>query len=446
MSRNRGVYFLANDRFLDYATAFLNSFRRFNPTIALCLIPYADDLAGLRKLQSRYRFTILDDPELLDACDDIGTAFRGSPYGHFRKLAMWEGEFDEFVYIDCDTVVLHDVEFAFDLLTDYGFLTAHGNDPATRRYVWNDSISDTRALTDEQISFAGATGFIASRKQCLRLDDVRARMPEAIEFAPHMFPDLKDQPLLNFLMVTSTHRYTSLFGLTRAGADLPLEWWGGHTIAPVQDGRIIWPHRHPPLLMHWSGQARQDGYPAVNQELWDFYRHTDGPPASIRATVPTIPANDSVACSFEDGTTQGWYSRSSGTQVAATTVDAHHGMYSLLTSGRTEPWEGPHLELPVPMTEGSAYTFSLWARLIDGDAPSPLKLSVDYTVAGRRGFDSVTADILVTADTWTALEGGYTLAGPADRLGIYVESSTGTASFYIDDFSMTIATSASAKA
>jgi hypothetical protein len=43
----RGVYFLANDGILDMAIAFLNSFPTYNPSIALCLIPNADDVAQL---------------------------------------------------------------------------------------------------------------------------------------------------------------------------------------------------------------------------------------------------------------------------------------------------------------------------------------------------------------------------------------------------------------
>ena len=48
----RGVYFLANDGILDMAIAFLNSFRTYNPSTALCLIPYADDVEQLTSLGS----------------------------------------------------------------------------------------------------------------------------------------------------------------------------------------------------------------------------------------------------------------------------------------------------------------------------------------------------------------------------------------------------------
>ena len=440
MSPSRGVYFLANDEFLPYATAFLNSFRRYNPSVPLCLIPFADDIDQLVKLQPSHQFSVLDDLELLAACDDVGAAFRGTAYGHFRKLAMWEGQFDEFIYIDCDTVVLHNVEFVFDLLTEFGFVTAHGNDPATRQYVWNDSIYDIGVLTEKQISFAGATGFLASRKECLRLDEVRQRLPEAVKLAPHMFPELKDQPLLNFLMVTSKYRFTSLFGLTRTGTEnFPLEWWGGDVLGQVRDGEIVWPHRHPPLLMHWSGQARRDGLPSVNQELWDFYREiVEAVPAPGPAAAPTGPVATAIACTFEDGTTQGWYSRSSGARVSTTSENAHRGKCSLLITGRTESWDGPRLDLPAPVSAGTTYTFSVWVRLVPGEDPATLKLSVEYGVNSCPIYDSVTPGKVVTADDWMTLKGKYTLAVSVEYFSVYVESVTGVASFYLDDFSMTL--------
>ncbi|MEU7484270.1 carbohydrate binding domain-containing protein [Streptomyces sp. NPDC042319] len=448
MAHRRGVYFLANDGFLDYATAFLNSFRRFNPTLPLCLIPFADDIGALRSLQSSHDFSVLENREVLAACDTVGTAIRGTPRGHFRKLAMWEGPFDEFAYFDSDTVVLHSADFVFGLLADYGFLTAHGNDPTTRRFVWNDSIEDTARLTEEQISFAGATGFLASRKECLSLADIVERLPEIRELVPHMCPGLNDQPVLNYLMVTSGYRFSSLSGLVWAGAtDLPLEWWGGHPVGATEDGHVAWPDDRHPFFVHWSGSLKQAAAPLVNRALWEAYRNgampgllaapTPDAPAASTAVAP-VAADAPMTCSFEDGTTQGWSCRVGSARVAVSDTFAHSGAHSLLCDSRTEPWEGPRLALPAPPAPGSAYTFRLWARLAPGVAPAALKLTIERHTSGTVRYDTVVPDTPVTAGAWTRLSGTYTLTHEATRLILYAETVHGTAPFHIDDFTMTV--------
>ena len=117
----RGVYFLANDGILDMAIAFLNSFRTYNPSTALCLIPYADDVEQFTSLHQQYNFTVWSDVDKLRWCDDISWSFHGCVVGQYRKLAMWEGPFDRFVYIDCDTVVLHNIDFASGISTGATF-------------------------------------------------------------------------------------------------------------------------------------------------------------------------------------------------------------------------------------------------------------------------------------------------------------------------------------
>src|SRR6185369_9998739 len=121
----RGVYFLANDRVYDQVLGFLNSFRTYNPTIPLRLIPFADDHERVAELADRYDFSIWTDAAVLRDCDAISRAFHdGATSGHYRKLAMWTGDFDEFVYVDSDTIVLERFDFVFDYLERYDFVTS----------------------------------------------------------------------------------------------------------------------------------------------------------------------------------------------------------------------------------------------------------------------------------------------------------------------------------
>jgi hypothetical protein len=278
MTLKRGVYFLANDVILDLAIAFLNSFRAYNPSISLCLIPFSDDIEQLGRLASRYDFSIWSDLTVLQRCDDISRVFHGYIAGQYRKLAAWEGRYDQFVYIDSDTVVLESVDFVFEHLSRFDFVTSHSNDPYIRKWVWKDSIYSTEALTQEQIAFATNTGFITSRRGCLTVDEAFDRLPKAVELADHMELFCAEQPFLNYLMVTSGRRYNSLAEIARHTGllNIPAERWGGEPTLVVQDGRVVWPDVPPTLLVHWAGEwhrAREKKRPLPHHALWDFYRH-----------------------------------------------------------------------------------------------------------------------------------------------------------------------------
>jgi len=269
-----GVYFLANDRVYDQVVAFLNSFREHNPTIALRLIPFADDTSRIEALAPRYGFTVWNDAEVLKRCDAISARFHGEVVGHYRKLAAWEGEFDRFLYIDCDTVVLHSVDFVFEHLARHDFLASHSNIPNIRKFVWRDSVYSTGVLTREQIRYSANTGFVASRTEALDLDQVEARLDGALALAEHMELICCEQPLLNYLIVTSGRPYTSLSSIAvKTGDwDIPQERWAGLSIDPVPDGRGP---QSPILMVHWAGEwekSRREGTPIPHRELWEHYR------------------------------------------------------------------------------------------------------------------------------------------------------------------------------
>ena len=133
-------HFLANDAVLELVVAFLNSIRAHNPSIDLCFIPFDESSARLRRLESTYGFSVYDDPKVLSVCDRIGEAFHGRKLGHYRALAIWNGPFDEFVYIDVDTVIVRSIDWVFEHLTDFDIVTSHSHIEDYVRRVWKKSI------------------------------------------------------------------------------------------------------------------------------------------------------------------------------------------------------------------------------------------------------------------------------------------------------------------
>jgi hypothetical protein len=272
---------LANDRVIELTVAFLNSFRRYNPDIPLCLIPYDVETEQLRKLGSEYNFGLFTDDGILARCDSLSRHFFGHSVGHFRKLAMWEGDYDEFVYIDVDTVVLENLEFGFQFLDQYDFIASHSNITAIRKWVWKETIYSTGALTDAQIEFSANTGFLISKVGALSVHNAETALPTASALAPHMVLFCAEQPFLNYLIVTSGKRYTSLSVIARESGrrDIPLERWGGSWLGWPYQGRLKrYPSEPPTLLVHWAGEWHHGAH--ENDLLWRYYRdlraHGDG--------------------------------------------------------------------------------------------------------------------------------------------------------------------------
>lgn len=274
----RGVYFIANDAIIDNAIAFLNSFREHNPQTALCLVPYDDSIVRLCELKNKYNFSIWRSENLFQYCAHMSVQFHGRVFGHYRKLALWEGPFDEFIYIDTDTVVLHDVKFVFEYLKDYAFITSHSNLGSIRKWVWKSSIDQVKELTAEQVAFSTNTGFISSRRGSLSVSEALRVLPRALSLAPHMRLLCIEQPFLNYLFVTSGHPYTSLLTLflQSRSSEIALERWGGRPLGRFECGRLIDPPAHPILLVHWAGEWKRaaiEGTTVHNFRLWKHYRY-----------------------------------------------------------------------------------------------------------------------------------------------------------------------------
>lgn len=290
-----GVYFLANDGILDLAIAFLNSFRMYNPDLPLCLIPFNADFGRIYALLQKYQFSVFSATGVLRRCDQISVRFHGRVLGHYRKLAIWEGPFERFVYVDSDTVALGSFEPVFGLLNAYDFLATHSNIAAHRKWVWKDSIYAANDLTREQISYSGNTGLVCSRKKALLLDDIESGLPKALQLKPHMELMCAEQAFLNYLIVTSGKRYSSLQSLALEDATqrIPMVYQAGRNLA-TSGGEVRCPGYPPPLLVHWAGHWSPTRYdlllasvlaklrlrtrrPAVrffmpNKGLWKYYR------------------------------------------------------------------------------------------------------------------------------------------------------------------------------
>lgn len=140
---------------------------------------------------------------------------------------------------------------------------------------------------------------------------------------------------------------------------------------------------------------------------------------------------------FEDGTVQSWIPR--GTAILTnTTEQAHGGTHSLKTTGRTANFHGPSLNLTPLLQSATSYQITAWVRLVAGQSPDTLAITVQRTVGGANNFDRVatSATAGVTDGGWVMLRGTYSFAGGASALLLYIEAAGSTTEYYVDDFSI----------
>jgi lipopolysaccharide biosynthesis glycosyltransferase len=113
-----GIYCLANDAVLDWTIAFFESLRTYEPNCRLIVIPFDDRISKLSQLAQKYNLEFFPNSEnILEKLDDLGAVFnpkRGNNIHMFRKLAIFFGPLEHFLFLDSDIVVLSKLNELFE--------------------------------------------------------------------------------------------------------------------------------------------------------------------------------------------------------------------------------------------------------------------------------------------------------------------------------------------
>ena len=134
-----------------------------------------------------------------------------------------------------------------------------------------------------------------------------------------------------------------------------------------------------------------------------------------------------------EGGTTGWSVFGAGTLASNTSV-VHGGSRSLLRSGRTASWNGPAQSVTSVLANGASFTTSVWMRTQSGTPTA--KVTLQVTANGTTNYITL-AQGTVNTSGWTQLTGTTTVSwsGTLSSATLYVETTAGTDSFYIDDAS-----------
>ena len=160
-------------------------------------------------------------------------------------------------------------------------------------------------------------------------------------------------------------------------------------------------------------------------------------PICLALLLGASAAGQVFTADFEDQTTDGFFPFGNPT-VAVSNAQANTGSFSLLTTNRTQNFEGPGVNLLGTLTPGQPYLIKVAARLDQSQNPSAsLQLTVMSVANGNQSFTPVGTGT-VTTSGWTTIQGVYTPpASGLTTLIAYVEApNDATASYYIDTFSV----------
>jgi hypothetical protein len=169
-----------------------------------------------------------------------------------------------------------------------------------------------------------------------------------------------------------------------------------------------------------------------NVNWWRFNAASGGPTPTPTATP--VPSGEVLANGNAEAGTTGWAVFGSGSLSSNTSV-VHGGTRSLSITGRTASWNGPSQNVTSRLTNGKSYTTSVWVRTQSG-TPSA-KVTLQLTANGSTSFITLAPARAVNSSDWTQLSGTATVSwsGTLSSATFYVETSSGTDSFFIDDAS-----------
>lgn len=158
----------------------------------------------------------------------------------------------------------------------------------------------------------------------------------------------------------------------------------------------------------------------------------------ISLSINTLAQSSSnILNDFEDGTLQSWNPRGASVVLANSTETAHAGTHSLQVTGRTATWNGPDINVTNRFSNGSRYRVSVWIKLAPGELATNMRVTLERVLNGSTTFHTVIGNTQVTANQWVQLSTTYDYAFNHSSLTLYIESASGTPSFYIDDFELT---------
>jgi GH35 family endo-1,4-beta-xylanase len=200
---------------------------------------------------------------------------------------------------------------------------------------------------------------------------------------------------------------------------------GGTTYPGIQGSATTsWSQISGQVNLTWSGTlTTAQLYLETTSGTTNFYADD----CSIAAVVPNLLTNGG----FESGIS-GWAGQ--GCTIAASTT-VHSGSGSVLASSRTGSWAGPIQTITsgVAANGQGNYSVSAWMKMASGSATGSVTIKL---VSGAGTTYTLVQGTVTTS--WSQISGtaNLTWSGTLTSADLYLETTSGTTSFYADDCSI----------
>ena len=220
---NCGIYLLANDNVYDQLVALLNSIEaNYKKDIPVCIIPFNDRLKLIKKeVNQRENLLLFEDQASLQKWEnfiekwhklyksyfsDIGNKRKINTINMHRRYCAFDGPFDRFVYIDCDTLIFQSLDHAFLKLDEYDFIV---HDFQRETSLRRKEVSHFFEVFKEDYESEDAlykkfhcSGFWGSQKGAIQEKDLEYFLEELANGDIKIFQTwLSEQLILNYMML-----------------------------------------------------------------------------------------------------------------------------------------------------------------------------------------------------------------------------------------------------
>lgn len=271
---NRGIYIVANDRVTENAIALLNSIRFYNTEVPIFLIPFDENHSKIAEtLKNLHQVELFPNLAFIDRLTkQVGEIFDRDFLAlpnKLRKLAVWFGPLDEFLYIDTDIIVFEDIAANLEILSEVDFFCCDYHHVTDKiRNIFSPLVPERKILNEEQLEDVFNSGFWGSRKGAITEPQMYNLLWECSQHREYFdfTQNVTDQPLLNYLVLKLIPKR---FNLVKLSPEEPGSWAGSKHFEEIN--YVLHDRGKRLKYIHWAGVAIKPGAPYW--KLWQHYRY-----------------------------------------------------------------------------------------------------------------------------------------------------------------------------
>ncbi|QIR36934.1 sugar transferase [Tolypothrix sp. PCC 7910] len=224
-----GIYTLANDVVYDQLVALLNSIEaNAGRKIPICIIPYNEKLDKVKaEVATRDNVTLFEDYASINYWDNFATqVWKNYPRAQktwrqwgfselyelpmHRKFCVLDGPFEKFIYFDADTLLMGPLDYIYDKLDHYDWVTNDFQYKSNLDYIFDGSENLMKQVfpVDNLQSHIFCAGWFAAKKNILS-PEILANLQEKLQSgeADVMAFIAPDQSLFNYIVLRSGISY-----------------------------------------------------------------------------------------------------------------------------------------------------------------------------------------------------------------------------------------------